>query len=173
MITPRVWLILIVLAVLFSACDPAPEPTSTATVPPPVTLTPPASPVFLAGCTTDDLENWLEQTDFLLRDFVSVMNQAGRQEPIQVRATIQRLAQLRDALIAVPAPEGCASEAHILLLNLIYTATNSLQAYANGALTDLSVMQGTIDQALGNLQTMQNTLQRQLEQQYATEQAPN
>lgn len=163
-------LLLLLNIVLVASCAPTIPSTPTPTIPPPVTLTPAAEPAFVAGCTTDDLENWGEQTDFLLRDFIAVLNQAENQDPAQVRITIQRIAELRDALLAVPAPEACAAEAQHLAATLINTATDTLQRYANGEDADLSAMQDTVNNTLGSIQELQNALDEQLREQFQAEQ---
>ena len=103
---------IIVLAVgglLLTACGgAAPTPAPTPSPLPPVTLDPAANAIFVEGCVTGDLENWVERVDFLLRDFVSQLNLAQGQSPDQVRATLQRMVPIRDALVAISAPDGCA-----------------------------------------------------------------
>lgn len=159
---------------LLAACGGGEPPAGpTPTPPPPVTLNPPADPVFVAGCAVTDLETWLESTDFLLRDFVSQLNAAQNQTPEQVRVTIRRMADLRDALVAVPAPDGCAGEAHRLILQMLADSLQSLQAYGNGEGVDLRAAQTEVDTLLGGIQTLQQALQAQLDAHFATQQAAN
>jgi len=158
---------------LLAACGGGQSPAFTPTPPPPVTLNPPADPIFVAGCEITDLETWLESSDYLLRDFVSQMNMAQTQPPEQVRVTLQRAAVLRDALVALPAPEGCAGEAHRLILQMLADSLQSLQAYGNGEGVDLHTAQTEVDSQLGGIQTLQQALQAQLDAQFATQQAAN
>ncbi len=160
-------------SLLLAACGGGPSAGPAPTPPPLVTLNAPADPVFVAGCEATDLETWLESSDFLLRDFVSQMNQAQNQTPEQVRVTIQRMAALRDALVAIPAPDGCAGEAHRLILQMLANSLQSFQAYGNGETVDLRAAQAEIDTLLGGIQTLQQALQAQLDAHFATQQAAN
>ena len=167
---------IIVLAgggLLLTACGgAAPTPAPTPSPLPPVTLDPAANAIFVEGCVTGDLENWVERVDFLLRDFVSQLNLAQGQSPDQVRATLQRMVPIRDALVAIPAPDGCAGDAHRLLLQMLDTTLVRLVTYANGAGGDLGDL-GDVDQMLGDLQSWQDLLQTLLDAQFQADQAAN
>ena len=169
---------IVVLAVgglLLTACGEA-APTPTPSPLPPVTLDPAANAIFVEGCATGDLENWVERVDFLLRDFVSQLNLAQGQSPDQVRVTLQRMVPLRDALVAIPAPDGCAGDAHRLLLQMLDTTLVRVVSYANGEggnVGDLGGELGDVDQMLGELQSWQNSLQTLLDAQLQADQATN
>ena len=168
----RRMVLLLGAGLLLAACgDAGPAPTSTPL--PPMTLAPAADAIFVEGCATADLENWVERVDFLLRDFVSQLNTAQGQSPGLVRTTLQRMVSLRDALVAIPAPEGCAGDAHRLMLQLVNTALDRLVAYTNGDNPDLGGSMGDVDQMLGDLQNVQNSLQTLLDAQFQANQAAN
>jgi hypothetical protein len=154
--------LLLVTLLLLAGCGTPPAPTATPTVPPPVTLTPPTGPVYVSGCTTADLETWTEATYFLLRDFVGLMTEAEAQSPTEVRAILPRMAQLRDAVLAIPAPEACATEAHTLLTGMLEAVLQILQRYANGETIDLAAEMAPINTVLGDVQNLQAALEEQL-----------
>lgn len=168
----RSMVILAVFGMLLAACGEA-VPTPTPTPLPPLTLAPPADAIFLEGCATADLENWVERVDFLLRDFVSQLNLAQGQSPNLVRTTLLRMVPIRDALTAIPAPEGCAGDAHRLMLQMVNTAIDHLQAYTNGEASDLNASMGDVDQMLGDLQSLQNSLETLLNAQFQANQTTN
>lgn len=122
---------LIALLCILAACgDEPPALPSTAV---PVTIAP-ASELLttVSGCATADLENWLESTYFLLGDFTTTLQETVNQSAEQVGSQLARLVTLRDALLAVPIPADCASEAHTLLIDITDPVLTALQAYASG-----------------------------------------
>jgi hypothetical protein len=168
----RALVVLAVFGLLLTACGGT-APAATPTPLPPLTLAPPADATFLEGCATADLENWVERVDFLLRDFVSQLNLAQGQSPNLVRTTLQRMVPLRDALVAIPAPDGCAGDAHRLMLQMANSAIDHLQAYANGEISDINAAMEDVDQMLGDLQGLQGSLETLLDAQFQANQATN
>jgi len=165
-------LLLVIFGLGLTACGGT-APAATSTPLPPLTVLPPADAIFVEGCATADLENWVERVDFLLRDFVTKLNLAQGQSPTLARTTLQSMIPLRDALVAIPAPDGCAGDAHRLMIQLVEAAVDHLLAYTNGENPDVNASMDDVDQMLGELQTLQNSLETLLDAQLQANQAPN
>jgi hypothetical protein len=164
--------VLTVFGLLLTACGET-APASTPTPLPPMTLAPSSDAIFIEGCATADLENWVERVDFLLRDFVTKLNLAQGQSPNLVRTTLLDMVPIRDALVAIPAPDGCAGDAHRLMLQMVDAAIQHLLAYTNGENTDVSRSMVDVDQMLGDLQSLQGSLETLLDAQLQANQATN
>ena len=161
--------IMLTLVLLAVSCGKA-EPTPTPSPLPPVTVSAPATPVFVAGCTTTDLETWLESTYFLTDEFVNVTNYLSTQSPEAVRAGITRLVMLRDAILAVPVPETCAADVHMLITAVVQNAVTALQRYGNDEDIDLAPVVDDVNGIIGNVEALQSNLEEQLQMQRETEQ---
>ena len=163
----RLWSVMGLAMAALAACGgPPPSPPALTATP----VEPTAALIFIPGCATGDLENWLESTYFLLADAVSLMNQVEDQTPDQVRETIARLVPLRDALIAVPAPEECAAEMHRLTTQAVGDMLTVLQRFEQGEIPAIEPYLTDIDAALGRVQLMQAALEERLRAQFSAEQ---
>jgi hypothetical protein len=154
----------LLLTLILAACGNGPTPQPTRTL---LTISPPEALTFIPGCATTDLENWSESSYFLLRDFVAAMNQVETQTPEEVYTTVQRMIPIRDALIAVPAPQECAAEAHSATITLINDTLAELQRFVNGEISDLQYLISEFDVRLGDIQLMQLALEERLESQFS------
>ncbi|MBN1965750.1 MAG: hypothetical protein JW910_13950 [Anaerolineae bacterium] len=156
-------------ALLLAACGS--EPTLPPRTPFPITVAPAADLIqSVSGCTTDVLENWLESTYFLVQDFTTEMNEAATLSQQEVSFRLQRLAILREALLAVPIPEECASDAHRLLVDLTDPVLNGFQAYVDGEGPPPSDAINAANNLLADFDRFQQQLQARLENQFQTPQ---
>ena len=155
----------LLLLIILAACG-AGEQASLALTPISVTLNPPRELAFVPGCTTKALNDWLENTGFLITAFTETMNQGAQEPPGAQLPIIMRLVQLRDnGLAAVPAPDECAAEAHTIIGNAMDEAIIAFQAYANGDSSDLSPAIQRASNILTDAQTLHALLQNRLEEQ--------
>lgn len=168
----RCWAIIMAAAVVSAACGggtAAPTPT-----PSHITVHPAGDFTFVPGCDTADLENWVENADFLIPEFMRTAGNLGSEPaPEAIRPGIERLVILRDGLIAIPVPEGCVAEAQTLTIEMMETVLQAYEAYANGEAVDLEAVLSQANAAFGDISTLQTTLLERLQEQFQTGQTEN
>ncbi len=161
-----VLLVMICAALLLAACGQE-EPYTPATI----SITVPAAQdlIFVGGCASADLENWLENTDFLETEFVRTMLDSVALPSGEVGPAIQRMVELRNAFADVPAPNECAAEIHRNISALMENGLAAFQAYANGAAIQLQAAAADASAALTNIRSQQAQLIQRLEEQFNAE----
>lgn len=155
---------LVWVALALTACGAADTaPPATATLPPPGQI------IYVPGCGTRDLENWLENTYFLTIEFVNVTNQGVSQPPEALGPIVQRLADLRDMVFAVPTPDECAADTQRLITDMMSTTVTALQDFASGQEVDLNAMLAEVNTTVTAIQGLQSLLQQRLQAQFEAE----
>jgi hypothetical protein len=149
-----------------TACAIGDSPEALMTQLPPVTLNAPPTTVFAGDCElTVDLNDWLQSTVFIRRDFLDTMYRAALMTAIDMRNEVVRLASLRDQLSLLAAP-NCAVDAHLILVAAMTQAVDAFQAFANG---DASSLGNTVEDVRSQVDTataIQDELTLRLDQQY-------
>lgn len=140
------------------------------TLPPPITIAPPPTAVFEGTCAqTPALDAWLQSTaTFLLPEFMTTLSAAANKSRAEVYEDVLRLARLRDAASGRPTPD-CATELQLMLMDVMNTAVDRLQAYANGEVVNFSEAAAEAIAQLEQVTALQNELISRLEAQYQAE----
>lgn len=159
-------LVMMCAALLLAACGQE-EPYTPATIS--MTSSPAQDLIFVGGCASADLENWLEHTDFLEMEFVRTMLDSVALPPGEVGPAIQRMGELRNAFADVPAPDECAAEVHRSISMLMENGLAAFQAYANGAAIQLQTAAADASAALTEIRSQQAQLIQRLEEQFSAE----
>ncbi len=136
---------------------------------PPLTL-PPPPPLRIEGdCVrTEALDTWLQSTELFVSEFLSAVNTAANQQRGELHGTVVRMARVRDAANITAAPD-CVVNIHLLFVETMNTAIDSLQAYANGDRDNLgNLVPETISQ-LDRVTAGHNELKARLEAQYQSQ----
>jgi hypothetical protein len=154
------------LLMSLAACAIGDSPEAMMTQLPPVTLNVPPTTVFAGDCElTPDLNDWLQTSVFIRRDFLDTMYGAALMAPIDMRNEVVRLASLRDQMSLLFAP-NCAVDAHLILVAAMTQAVDAFQAFANG---DSSSLGNTVEDVRSQMDTataIQDELTLRLDQQY-------
>lgn len=168
----RRWTIILVAALVSAGCGggaAAPTPT-----PSRVTVHPAGDFTFVPGCDTADLENWVESADFLIPEFMRTAGNLGSEPaPEAIRPGVERLMVLRDGLVAIPVPEGCAAEVQTLTIEMMESVLRAYEAYANGQAVDLEAVLSEVNAVFGDISTLQSDLLQRLREQFRAGQAEN
>jgi hypothetical protein len=102
-----------------------------------LTLAPPPPPIYLGSCDViDDLESWLQTVQFQQRDFIELMTAAPERDAAGLYDDVERMAALRDRIVAEPAPD-CAVEAHNALIAAMGGIVDDFVRVVNGDDVDL------------------------------------
>lgn len=160
---------LLLLPLLLAACalGDTPNPTSA----PPITLAPPPTLTFSGNCeSTPELDNWLQTTNFLVSDFLTLINDTAALERGQMYESVLRLAALRDQASLTATPD-CAQVVQELLNAAMNVAVDTFQAYVNGESPDLGKTVADVSNQLETVMAMQQELIARLETQYQQQQS--
>lgn len=133
---------------------------------PPVTLAVPPTLVFAGDCEgTEELNSWLQSTDFLVTEFLTTINSTVGLSREALRERVLHLGKVRDEASKVVTPD-CAQPVHLLLVEAMNTAVSNFQAYANGDLQDLGNIVAEIIGQVDRVIAAQNDLKTRLEAQF-------
>lgn len=160
-------LVMLLGVILLAACGF--ESTPVPTTPIPATVVPLADVIFVPGCTLSDLETWVEASDYLLRDFVGLVNQISNMPPEEVAAVAQDLIPVRNALVSIPAPLDCATAAHNAILTLVDDTLEAVEQYSSGEIRNLVEFNAAFDVTLGEIQLLHLELEDRLQTMYGNE----
>lgn len=142
----RVFALLLAGAILLGGCALSEDPVLTP--PPPLTIMPGPTPILAGACElTRDLNEWLQASTFYAAEFGARLNAMSNQGRGTIYAYVQELAEMRNALSAVPAPD-CTHTLHQLLLTTMDRAISTYQAFANGEVEQIG---GTLSEVIGQL----------------------
>jgi hypothetical protein len=151
---------------MLAGCAIGDSPQALMTQLPPVTLNAPPTTMFAGNCElTIDLNNWLQNSVFIRRDFLDSMYGAALMNQVEMRNEVIRMAALRDQMSLTPAPD-CTADAHLILVNAMTQAVDAFQAYANGDAPDLGNTIVDVRSQIDTVIAVQDELTLRLDQQY-------
>ena len=159
---------LIPVLLILTACALGNAPSSATTIPP-VTLAVPPTMVFAGDCEgTEELNNWLQSTDFLVSEFLTTLNGMMSLNREDMRAQVLHLGKVREEANKVVTPD-CAQAIQLLMVEAMDTAVTNFQAYANNDLQDLGNIVAEVIGQVDRVIAAQNDLKTRLEEQFAAQ----
>lgn len=155
------------LFILLAACALGDAPPATTSAP--ITLAAPPTMVFEGNCEgTEELNTWLQSTDFMVAEFLNSVNSMANLTREAMRERVLHMAKVRDEASKVVTPD-CAAHIQLLLVEAMNTAVASFQGFANGDLQDLGNIVAEIIGQVDRVIAAQNDLKTQLEQQFQSQ----
>jgi hypothetical protein len=154
---------LIGLGLLLAGCGLGETPGAT---PLPLTVNAPPPVVVAGDCNlTPELEAWLQTSVQLREDFRLILDTAQAQPRADVRDSVLRMIELRDALNATVTPD-CAQEAQLLLSTAMGQAITVFQEFNNGTRDSIGSVVNEVSVQIEAAGAIQDELQIRMDQQY-------
>lgn len=124
----------------------------------PLTLAAPPTVQYLGTCEDErTLEQWMQPVTFHQREFLSTLLTLPGSARHDAYPRVERLAQLRDRLSAVPVPD-CAATTHEAFVLVMSSIVDDMQRYINGEALDpadiVTMHEAAFVQAQGLLDTL-------------------